>query len=96
MKQQIESENESPSAGRRESLKIDLTLALVKRLRRQERPVAVDADGNLMFEPNPALEPYIVWDSSRGAPPGFGLKVAGRKTSLVQRGMSLESGARFH
>ena len=30
-------------------------------------------------------ESYILWDASRDAPPGFGLKVAGKKTCILRR-----------
>lgn len=66
-------------------MKIDLTLAVVKRLRLEELPVGVDAKGRLQVVPNSSLKPYIVWDSTREAPPGFGIKVAGKKTYIVRR-----------
>lgn len=50
-------------------------------------PVGYNDQGKLKFAekavPNP--ESYILWDSSRDAPPGFGLKVAGKKTYILRR-----------
>jgi integrase len=50
-------------------------------------PVGYGADGKLAFAakavPNP--EGYIVWDISRDAPPGFGLKVGKKKTYILRR-----------
>ncbi len=64
-------------------MKADLTLALVKRLRLDQKPVGVDAKGGLVFEPND--KPYIVWDSNALAPPGFGIRVATKKTYIIRR-----------
>ncbi|MFM0298732.1 tyrosine-type recombinase/integrase [Paraburkholderia sediminicola] len=64
-------------------MKADLTLALVKRLRFDQKPVAVDANGGMVFEPND--KPYIVWDSNRDAPPGFGVRVSAKKTYVIRR-----------
>ena len=50
-------------------------------------PVGYNGQGKLTFAekavPNP--ESYILWDASRDAPPGFGLKVAGKKTYILRR-----------
>ena len=50
-------------------------------------PVGYNGQGKLKFAekavPNP--ESYILWDASRDAPPGFGLKVAGKKTYILRR-----------
>lgn len=50
-------------------------------------PVGYGTDGKLKFvdKPIPNPEGYIVWDISRDAPPGFGLKVAGKKTYILRR-----------
>ncbi len=50
-------------------------------------PVGYGPDGKLKFasDPVPNPEAYIVWDISRDAPPGFGLKVAGKKTYILRR-----------
>lgn len=42
--------------------------------------------GKLIFQPNPTGAPYIVFDSHRDAPVGFGVKVAAtKKTYIIQR-----------
>lgn len=66
-------------------MKADLNLALIKRLKISERPVGLDAKGTLVFEANVGNKPYILWDSNRDAPPGFGVRVAGKKTYIVRR-----------
>ena len=58
------------------------------KLRKLERPpVGYGPDGKLMFAEKavPTPESYILWDTSRDAPPGFGLKVAGKKTYILRR-----------
>ncbi len=56
-------------------MKADLNLALVKRLKLGERPVGVNSKGALVFEANVENKPYILWDSNRDAPPGFGVRL---------------------
>ena len=63
----------------------NLTLAVVKRLRLENKPNALDGKGNLLFEPNHEKTAYILFDSSQDAPPGFGIKVDKKKTWIVQR-----------
>lgn len=50
-------------------------------------PVGYNEQGKLKFAEKAVLNPksYILWDSSRDAPPGFGLKVAGKKTYILRR-----------
>lgn len=50
-------------------------------------PVGYGNDGKLKFAEKPAIAPesYILWDASRDAPPGFGLKVAKGKTYILRR-----------
>lgn len=75
-------------------MKLDLTLAIVKSLKVGEKPVGKDEKGRLIYEPNPRKTPYFIWDSSPSAPEGFGLKVANKKTFVVQRkvaGVSMRS-----
>jgi hypothetical protein len=50
-------------------------------------PVGYDANGKLAFAKDAVSSPesYILWDTSRDAPPGFGLKVAGKKTYILRR-----------
>lgn len=58
-----------------------------KQRKLQLPPVAYGNDGKLKFAANAVSDPesYILWDSSRDAPPGFGLKVAGKKTYILRR-----------
>lgn len=66
-------------------MKIELTMALIKRLRLDAKLVGIDAKGDLVFEPNPSGKDYIVYDASQEAPPGFGVRVAKKKTFIVRR-----------
>lgn len=66
-------------------MKTELTMALIKRLRLDSKPVGVDAKGELIFEANPSGKDYIVYDASQEAPPGFGVRVAKKKTFIVRR-----------
>jgi integrase len=66
-------------------MKTELTLVLIKSLRLDKKPVGKGDDGRIIFEDNPRGEPFFVFDASAGAPPGFGVKVAKRKTFVVQR-----------
>ena len=66
-------------------MKTELTLVLIKSLKLEKKPVGKGADGRIVYEDNPRGEPYFVFDASAGAPPGFGVKVAKRKTFVVQR-----------
>lgn len=77
-----ESKNE-----RAPSWKAELNDAFIKRLRQDRPPKKYDANGKLVFE-SEAIDSssvYIVWDSSRDAPPGFGVKVARKKTYVLRR-----------
>lgn len=75
----------SRAESRERSVKTELTIALIKSLRLEKKPVGKGADGRIFYEDNPSGEPYFVFDASAGAPPGFGVKVAKRKTFVVQR-----------
>lgn len=66
-------------------MKIELTMALIKRLRLESKPVGFDEKGELKFEPNPSGKDYIVYDASQEAPPGFGVRVAKKKTFIIRR-----------
>ena len=58
------------------------------KLRRLEHPpIGYGPDGKLLFSAKAVADPdsFIVWDSNRDAPPGFGLKVAGKKTYILRR-----------
>lgn len=66
-------------------MKTELTVALLKSLSPDRKPVGFDQKGKIIYEENAGGEPYIVFDASPGAPLGFGVKVGGRKTFIVQR-----------
>ena len=66
-------------------MKTELTMALIKRLKLESKPVSVDAKGELVFEPNPSGKDYIVYDASQEAPPGFGVRIAKKKTFIIRR-----------
>lgn len=76
-------------------MKADLNLKLIKGLTLDEIPSGTDEHGHLKFkknpreikgEPNPKFKSsYILWDSNREAPPGFGIRVAAKKTYVLRR-----------
>lgn len=66
-------------------MKADLNPDFIKRFRLDQRIVGTDEKGKFIFEPNPEGKPYIIWDSSRSAPPGFGVRVAGKETYIIGR-----------
>ncbi len=67
-------------------MKTELTMALIKRLKElNSKSVGVDAKGDLVFEPNPSGKDYIVYDASQEAPPGFGVRIAKKKTFIIRR-----------
>jgi integrase len=84
-----ESLEADPQSGRaiqsESSMKTELTMALIKRLRLDSKPVDVAANGDLVFEPNPSGKDYIVYDASQDAPPGFGVRIAKKKTFVIRR-----------
>jgi integrase len=75
-------------------MKADLDLKVIKALSLAKIP-GKDAKGRDIWianpkeidgKPNPAfVRDYILWDSHRSAPPGFGLRVAGKKTYVIRR-----------
>ena len=66
-------------------MKHELTLANIKTFALDRKPVGLDSERRIIFEPNPKGEAYYVFDSAPGAPVGFALKVGSRKTFIVQR-----------
>lgn len=66
-------------------MKIELSMPLIKRLKIDSKPVGFDAAGTLVFEPNPSGKDYIVYDASQEAPPGFGVRIAKKKTFIIRR-----------
>lgn len=67
------------------TMKAELTLAMIKRMLVTHPPTGYDAQGKLIFTEDPTCKGYIVFDSSRDAPPGFAIKVAGKKTYVIRR-----------
>lgn len=68
--------------------KLDLTDKIVKGLKLNLPPLEYDKAAKLIFAKEPVDPPpahFIVWDTNRDAPPGFGVKVAGRKTYILRR-----------
>lgn len=72
-------------------MKIELSMPFVKSLKIEKRPVGVDGTGKVVFEDNPTRERYIIYDAHQDAPPGFGVRVAGKKTFIVRRKVNGES-----
>ena len=70
---------------RAKPMRVELTDAFIKRLRLTEPPVGYDDNGKLTFGKDPGCASYILWDSDQSAPPGFGVKVAGKKTYILRR-----------
>lgn len=66
-------------------MKVDLNLDLIKRLKLDPKVIGKDEKGKFVYAPNPECKPYIIWDSSQLAPPGFGIRVAAKKTYIVRR-----------
>lgn len=68
-------------------LRAELNDGYIKRLRLFRPPLGYDDKGKLAFatEDDPASKGYILWDASRDSPPGFGVKVAGKKTYILRR-----------
>lgn len=77
-------------------MKAELDLKLIKLLTLEQVPAGVDEKGRLTFSSNPRtlqdgspnpdfLPSYILWDGHRTAPPGFGIRVAGKKTYVIRR-----------
>lgn len=88
-----------PAAGaseRNPAFKLDLDLKIIKRLDLAQMPVGYAKDGKLLFGPNPPVDKsgapigprvpsYIIWDSNKSAPPGFGVRIAAKKTFIIRR-----------
>lgn len=67
-------------------MKVSLTQDLVRKLRPEHKPKDLDDKGKLVFEENPDLTKYILFDAAQDAPPGFGVRVyPTKKTYILQR-----------
>lgn len=80
-------------------MKTELDLKVIKLLTLEQVPSEHDEKGRLRFTSNPRALPngapnpgfiasYILWDGHRSAPPGFGVRVAGKKTYVIRRKVS--------
>lgn len=67
------------------TMRAELTVNLIKRLLIHKPPTGYDAQGKLIYTEDPTCKGYIVFDTSRDAPPGFAIKVAGKKTYVIRR-----------
>ena len=81
---------------RKPAFKADLDIKIIKALSLAKAPTGYGSDGKLVFAPNPpkdkdgnalgpALTSYIIWDSNQAAPPGFGIRIAAKKTYIIRR-----------
>lgn len=88
-------ENEAvEEAKRNKPFKKELDHKFIKTLSLDKVP-AWDKAKNLIFKPNPRringeanpdfIASYILWDDHRAAPPGFGVRIAGKKTYIIRR-----------
>lgn len=68
-------------------MKIPLTTTIVKNLKLELKPAGY-ANGKITYQPNPEGKDYILFCSHQDSPPGFGVKVAGKKTWVIQRRVS--------
>jgi integrase len=66
-------------------MKTELSQDLVLRLNVAQKPSGLDPKGRLIFEDNPEQKEWILYDTHRKAPIGFGVKVAKGKTYIIQR-----------
>ena len=70
---------------RLETMKIELTLGIVKSLRLDENPTGLNAKKTLITETNVGRARYILWDAHQKAPPGVGVRVSEKKTYILRR-----------
>lgn len=67
-------------------MKLALTKKLIGDLTLDKKPIKLSPDGDIIFQDNSTTKtPYFVFDDAPGAPLGFALKVANKKTFVVQR-----------
>lgn len=68
-------------------MKVPLTTTIVKNLKLESKPAGY-GNGKITYQPNPDGKEYILFCSHQDSPPGFGVKVAGKKTWIIQRRVS--------
>lgn len=67
-------------------MKLRLTQELVRRISNENMPTGFDPKtGKLLFGRNESGKAFIVFDADQKSPVGFGIKVAGKKTFILQR-----------
>ena len=88
---------EDESNKRKPAFKADLDVKIIKGLKLSVMPTGYDEKtGKLLFGPNPPTDEagqptgpmvpsYIIWDSNQAAPPGFGIRIAAKKTYIIRR-----------
>ena len=82
---QAEAGEARSDAKRAPSMRADFNDDFIRRLRLGRPPVGYDTKGKLKFEDDPSCKGYILWDTNQASPPGFGLRVGGKKTYIVRR-----------
>jgi len=87
MTDSIEKSPTKSEANRAPSWSAELNDNFIKLRKVELPPIAYGSDGKLKFAEKPVPKPtsYIIWDKSRDAPPGFGVKIAGKKTYVLRR-----------
>lgn len=89
-------DKDDESKTRNPAFKADLDVKIIKGLSLAKVPVGYAPDGKLVFEANPhkdkagnvigkPVTSYILWDSNRSAPPGFGVRISTKKTYIIRR-----------
>lgn len=89
-------DKDDESKTRNPAFKADLDVKIIKGLSLAKVPVGYAPDGKLVFEANPHKDKagnvigkpvtgYILWDSNRSAPPGFGVRISTKKTYIIRR-----------
>jgi hypothetical protein len=66
-------------------MKTELSQELVLRLSLGMAPDSFDSKGKIVFTENTGMKEWILFDSHRKAPVGFGVKVAKGKTYIIQK-----------
>ncbi len=73
------------------SIRVNLTQDIVKRLTHDLKPAGVDEKGKLVFEPNVNGDIYTILDASQDAPKGFGVRVnRSKRVYFIQRRSGLK------
>ena len=85
--QGVEAFKDAPVSERARAWRAELNDNYCKLRKLKHPPVSYGDDGKLHFAKEGVLnqKSYILWDTSRDAPPGFGLKVARKKTYILRR-----------